>query len=188
MDGITVIKSNRKTLCIQIKSDLSIVVRAPRRVSNKEILRFLNEKEDWIDKTIKELSEKQKAIKNSEIEYFSDEELNQMAKEARIYIKSRVDYYSKIIGVDYSRITIRMQKTRWGSCSSKGGLNFNCLLMKTPKDVIDYVVVHELCHRLYMNHSAYFWMEVEKVLPGYKASRKWLKDNGHELMLRARMG
>ncbi|MDY3888895.1 MAG: M48 family metallopeptidase, partial [Agathobacter sp.] len=87
------------------------------------------------------------------------------------YIPKRVAYFADIMGVDYGRITIRMQKTRWGSCSSKGNLNFNCLLMLAPPEVIDYVVVHELCHRKEMNHSKAFWREVERVLPDYR-SRK----------------
>ena len=74
----------------------------------------------------------------------------------------------------YGRITIRAQRSRWGSCSSKGNLNFNCLLMLTPSEIRDYVVVHELCHRIELNHSAYFWAEVARILPDYKECRKWL--------------
>jgi predicted metal-dependent hydrolase len=85
------------------------------------------------------------------------------------------------MGVEYGRITIRMQKSRWGSCSGKGNLNFNCLLMRTPDEIIDYVVVHELCHLKEMNHSPRFWAEVEKIFPDYKERRKWLKDHGNEI-------
>ena len=88
------------------------------------------------------------------------------------------------MGVDYGRITIRAQHTRWGSCSAQGNLNFNCLLMLTPDDVKAYVVVHELCHRKEMNHSARFWAEVERVLPGYRESRRWLRENGGALICR----
>lgn len=93
-----------------------------------------------------------------------------------------MSYFAKQIGVTYGRITIRNQKTRWGSCSSKGNLNFNCLVMLTPLEVIDYVVVHELCHRKEMNHSKAFWAEVEKVLPNYKEQVKWLKENGGQII------
>ena len=112
----------------------------------------------------------------------TQEELNKLASLAKDVIPSKVAYYARIMGVTYGRITIRCQKTRWGSCSSKGNLNFNCLLMLAPPDVLDYVVVHELCHRLEMNHSAAFWKQVERVLPSYKEQRKWLKDMGGHLM------
>ena len=104
--------------------------------------------------------------------------IQDLREQARKVIPERVAYYAKIIGVDYGRITIRQQKTRWGSCSSKGNLNFNCLLMLMPPGILDYVVVHELCHRKEMNHSPGFWKEVEKILPDYKESRKWLKTKG----------
>jgi len=114
----------------------------------------------------------------------TNDEIHVLADKALKYIPERVEYFARQIGVDYGGIAIRNQKTRWGSCSSKGDLNFNCLLMLTPPEVIDYVVVHELCHRKEMNHSKAFWSEVEKVLPDYKAQVKWLKDEGGNIMRR----
>ena len=93
-------------------------------------------------------------------------------------------HFAKVVGVTYGHITIRNQRTRWGSCSSKGNLNFNCLLMLAPQEVIDYVVVHELCHRKEMNHSKAFWAEVERVLPEYKKAVEWLKKEGPSIMRR----
>jgi len=84
--------------------------------------------------------------------------------------------------VSYGSITVRSQKTRWGSCSSRGNLNFNCLLMLTSPEVLDYVVLHELCHRKELNHSARFWAQVERVMPDYRLRRKWLKDHGSALI------
>lgn len=103
-------------------------------------------------------------------------------KSARKDLTARVEYFAPIIGVKYNRIAIRCQKTRWGSCSSKQNLNFNCLLMMAPEEVRNYVVIHELCHLKQMNHSRLFWAEVEKAMPDYKKWRKWLKDNGRYIM------
>ena len=102
---------------------------------------------------------------------------------ARIRIAERTAYYAGIIGVTYGRITIRDQKTRWGSCSSQGNLNFTWKLVLAPPEVLDYVVVHELCHRIEMNHSAAFWRQVVRVLPDYQQQRGWLKENGWLLKL-----
>lgn len=104
-------------------------------------------------------------------------------KQARIWIPRRVRYYAGEIGETYQRITLKNQKKRWGSCSSARNLNFNWRLVMAPLDVLDYVVVHELCHLKQMNHSAAFWTEVEKVLPDYKERKKWLDENGRMLKL-----
>lgn len=191
--NVKIIRSNRKTLAIQINPDLSVTVRAPIYASQREIGRILKEKEGWIQKHIEKIREqeaKRKEMygekgeygKSAEREYLSNEEIHKLAEKALEYIPKRVSYFAKQIGVTYGKITIRNQKTRWGSCSSKGNLNFNCLLMLTPPEVIDYVVVHELCHRKEMNHSGAFWAEVEKVLPDYKEQVKWLKENGGKII------
>ena len=85
------------------------------------------------------------------------------------------------MGVSYGRIAIREQKTRWGSCSSKGTLNFNWRLILAPEEVLDYVVVHELAHRREMNHSKAFYAIVESVLPDYRQARRWLREHGDSL-------
>ncbi len=113
-----------------------------------------------------------------------NEELEKLKKQARKAIVPRVEHYASIMNVEYGRIAIRAQKTRFGSCSSKGNLNFNCILALMPEEIVDYVVVHELAHLKQMNHSKLFWAEVEKVLPDYKKRRRWLKENGRKYMER----
>ena len=95
-----------------------------------------------------------------------------------------VKKYASLMGVSYNRITIRHQKTRWGSCTKTGNLSFNCLLMKIPENVRDYVIIHELAHRKELNHSTKFWTIVAEYCPWYKEAKQWLKDNGQELMER----
>jgi predicted metal-dependent hydrolase len=141
-----------------------------------EIRRILEGKRDWIEKTLAKVRAREAAPKLTEAEI---RELTALAKKK---IPPLVVAWADVVGVTYGRITIRCQKTRWGSCSSKGNLNFNCLLMRTPDDIVDYVVVHELCHLKEMNHSPKFWAEVEKILPDYKDRRKWLKDHESEIM------
>ena len=126
--------------------------------------------------------ERQEAV--SGILPLTEEELQELGRRAAEYIPGRVRHYAALLEVSPRKITIRSQRTRWGSCSAKGNLNFNCLLMLTPPEVMDYVVVHELCHRKEMNHSPRFWADVERILPDYKVRRKWLKDHGNSLIAR----
>ena len=93
----------------------------------------------------------------------------------------RTAFFAERMGIDYGRITVREQKTRWGSCSQKGNLNFNWKLVLMPQELLDYVVVHELAHRKEMNHSARFWAIVEQELPDYQKRRNELKKMGQLL-------
>ena len=179
---VKIIRSNIKTVSIQVNQDLSITVRAPQRVTQKEIKRILEKNDSWIQKHIEMLREKQ--AEAEDVKKLTAEEIKTLAEQALKLIPQRVEYFARQVGVTYGRITIRNQKTRWGSCSSKGNLNFNCLLMLAPTEILDYVVVHELCHRKEMNHSKAFWTEVEKVLPDYRQSVQWLKENGNQIMQR----
>ena len=179
---VTVIRSNRKTVAIQVNSDLGVTVRAPRSALEKDIEEILKKKEAWISKHIEKIKKTKERLEAESTEKLTREKVIALAEEALKVIPERVEYFAKVIGVTYGKITIRNQKTRWGSCSSKGNLNFNCLLMLAPSEVLDYVVVHELCHRKQMNHSKAFWLEVEKVLPDYKEVRKWLKEEGSQMI------
>ena len=177
-----VIKTNRKTLSIQINRDNEVVVRAPRRISNAEIERIVASKEAWIRKHLKKMEDDLRRDSSEKQYHLSDEEVAKLTAEAKRVIPERVAHYAPLVGVEYNRVTIRHQKTRWGSCSAKGNLNFNCLLMLTPPEVLDSVVVHELCHRKEMNHSKRFYAEVYRVFPDYDKWDKWLKKNGKSII------
>lgn len=170
-----IIKTRRKTIGLEISPDLQITVRAPYHLSDVRIREFVESKQTWILKHLAIMQDRQ-AHDPIPAGVISDKELRHMTEEARIIIPERVKYFAKIIGVTYGRITIRHQKTRWGSCSSSGNLNFNCMLMATSPELIDYVVVHELCHRKQMNHSPLFWKEVEEILPDYRDLRFRLRE------------
>lgn len=165
------VRSNRKTTAIQINEKGDIIVRSPYSVSRRKVEQMLREKQDWIEKHQKAIKERE----NSRRE-MTEQERREGIERAKQILPARIQYYAKIMGVTYGRITLREQKTRWGSCSSKGNLNFNWKLALMPDEILDYVVVHELAHRMEMNHSDKFWKIVENVLPDYRERRKWLKE------------
>lgn len=172
---VTIIRSSRKTLSLQLRHG-EIIARAPLRMKDEDIHKFIESKHSLIEKHLTDIAERQKAVDAAEP--FTEKEIEALYEKAKQIIPERVKHYAPLIGVTYNRITIRCQRTRWGSCSSKGNLNFNCLLAMFPCEIIDSVVVHELCHRKHMNHSEQFYAEINKVFPKYKECNKWLKDNG----------
>ena len=172
----TLIRSDRKSISLQITRDGRVVVRCPRRMPQKAVEAFVAEKEGWLQSHLAPILARPRKPP------FTREELEILTQEARYRIPPRVQYYAEQMGLHYSRITVRRQKSRWGSCSGRGNLSFNCLLMLTPPEIRDYVVVHELCHLKEMNHSARFWAEVSAVLPDYEAQRHWLREHGAALI------
>lgn len=178
----TLIRSSRKSCAISIDPDGRITVRVPMRTSEKDIRHLLLDKRLWIITKYLEVQEQQKKRPTSDL---TDAQRAALKKRyvdaAKEYFPKRIAYFSQFTGGTYNRITIRDQKTRWGSCSAKGTLSFNWRLMLAPPSIPDYVIVHELCHLTYMDHSAAFWQKVESVYPDYRTARKWLKDHGHEL-------
>jgi predicted metal-dependent hydrolase len=172
----TLIRSRRKTLSIEITPRGELLVRAPSRMSRREIRHFLESRRDWITAHLAKLEPAPEPLSAAELQL-----LSARAKET---IPPKAAAFAAQLGVTFGRITIRAQKTRWGSCSVQGNLNFNCLLMLAPEAVLDYVIIHELCHRKQMNHSAQFWAEVERILPDYTEQRRWLKQQGANLLAR----
>ena len=168
--------SRRKRLSIQIKPDGRILVKAPLGMSEGDVDKILESHRGWIEKHMPK--------ERVSLPKLSFQQIQALADLALKDIPERVRRYAPVVGVSYGRITIRNQRSRWGSCSGKGNLNFNCLLMLCPEEVRDYVVVHELCHRKEMNHSPAFWAEVNRVLPEYEKPKGWLKEQGNALIER----
>lgn len=186
----TVVRSKRKSYGIVVDEEARVFIRIPLRGSMTIARNLVREKRDWIFEKVA-LQEKRKQQREaheiqSESKYTPQqrEGLEKRYREAaREYIPRRADYYAQQLGVSFERIRIAEQKTRWGSCSSKGTLSFNWKLMLAPPKILDYVVVHEVCHLKEMNHSPRFWKLVEELMPDYKECRKWLKENGSTLQL-----
>lgn len=178
MYDLEIIRSRRRTLGLEITRGGRVVVRAPFGVSEEQIGKFVASKQGWLEKHLADFA------RAEPLPPMTSEEIRALAEAALEDIPRRVEKFAPLAGVRVGRITIRNQVSRWGSCSAKGNLNFNCLLMLCPEEVRDYVVVHELCHRKQMNHSPAFWAEVERILPEYKEQYRWLKENGSRLIRR----
>ena len=179
----TLIRSARRTLGIEIAPDGTVIVRAPRMTPRRQIEALLRDKAEWIARAQARAAQRASAASAAPL---TKAELDALRAQAKACLPDRAAYYAARIGVDYGRITIRTQKTRWGSCTARGDLSFNCLLMLAPPEVVDSVVVHELCHRRHMDHSAAFYAEVLRVFPDYRKWHGWLKENGPLLLARVR--
>lgn len=183
---IEVRRSRRRSIGLEVRPDGSVILRAPNRLPKRDALAFLRSKEAWLRKCIAQAEERESFAEAAGLEPLTEDELSALTKAARAYFTEKCAWLAPLVGVDYGRISIRHQKTRWGSCSAKGNLNFNCLLMLAPEDIRDYVVVHELCHRKELNHSRAFWSEVERLVPDYREKERWLRENGP--LLQRRLG
>ena len=179
---LEIVRSRRKTIGIRIAGPNLVQVRAPLRMPDAEIRRLLEQKRKWIETHLEKAARQEEAARSQPA--LTWEELEQLARSAMAVMPPRISRLASQMGVRYHRITFRNQRTRWGSCSAKGNLNFNIMLMLCPEAVMDYVIVHELCHLKEMNHSPRFWAEVEKVLPQYRQNRNWLKINGPAILAR----
>ncbi len=180
------IRSARKTMSLEVKQDGKVIVRTPMRCGRARVERFVREKQDWIIRVQQEMEQKvkEREERKENLPQWTREDYEHHQRLAGEVLQQRAAYFAQRMGVDYGRISVRDQKTRWGSCSAKGNLNFNWRLILAPEQVLDYVVVHELAHRREMNHSKRFWALVEAVLPDYQSRRRWLKENGDLLMSR----
>ena len=165
----TVKYSKRKTVSIQVK-DGAVIVHSPIGVSADRLSAMVNSHREWVEKQLARQEQKKEKYPEP-----TPVEERKLRAEARVVLKAKLDYFSKIMGLKYGRLTISGAKTRFGSCSSKGNISFSFRLMRYPEEAIDYVVVHELAHLVEMNHSPRFYAVVARVLPDYKERRRLLK-------------
>ena len=168
------IRSKRKTLGLELRPE-GLIVRAPFRATNGQIEYFVEQHRQWIRQHQEKLErQKQQAAERPAL---TETELKELTERARRYIPERVRYYAPKVGVDYGYITIRCQKSRWGSCSGSGHLSLSCRLGLAPRFVADYVIAHEVAHLVEMNHSDAFWRVVAGLCPVYRKAELWLKKN-----------
>ena len=169
MRDYTLVRSKRKTLSLQIK-DGELVVRAPMKLKKDYIDDFVRRKEDWIAQHLE--LQRQKKAAHPEPDEAERARLIALAKEL---LPGRVEHFAALTGLKPKSVKISSAKTRFGSCSSKGGVCFSWRLMSYPEQAVDYVVLHELCHLRHMDHSREFYALVERYMPDWKQRRELLK-------------
>ena len=165
-----VIYSRRRTIAITFDKDGSLLLRAPIGTKKKRLESIIQDHAAWIDK------HQARAIQKAAVEEnLTPESILALKQAAKKQLIPLTEYYAKRLGVSYGKITITSAKTRFGSCSSDGNIAYSYRLMLFPSEAQEYVVVHELCHRIHMNHSSAFYKMIESILPNYRERRKLLK-------------
>lgn len=167
----TVIRSDRKTLAVEITTDLRVLVRAPRRASKREIARLINAHIQWIDSHLEK--QRQRLSKKPPL---TDDERIELKKRAKDIIPPLVAHFSELMNLQPIGVKITSAEKRFGSCSGKNSLSFSYLLPLYPMPAIEYIVVHELAHIPHKNHGRDFYALIESILPNYKARKKLLRD------------
>lgn len=155
------IRSARKTLCVEITSEGKVIVRAPLRLKIEVIEEFLQKKSQWIERHVAE-------AKGREKKEYTAEDIARLKEKAAAYLPGRVALYGCRMGLTPTGVKITGARKRFGSCSGKNSLCFSCFLMEYPPEFIDYVVVHELAHIREKNHGKSFYSLVERYLPDYR--------------------
>ncbi len=173
MYDYTLIRSDRRTLALEITADLQVVIRAPRRCSHREIARFAADHEEWVRT---HLPIQQRRMEARAARAVTPEQEWELRRQAAEDIPRRVARFAPVVGATPASVKITGAQKRFGSCSTKGSLCFSWRLMQYPEEAVDYVVVHELCHLLHHDHSPRFWAAVAAVMPDYKERQKLLKD------------
>ena len=176
-------RSRRRTIGLKVDEEAGLLVNAPFICPIYKIEEVLRSREGWIVDCFRKMEEAGRLAESD----ITDQEWEKLQKRYKRYARQvlleRTEYYARLMGVSYNKVTIKDMKTRWGSCSSEGNISYHWRLILAPAQVMDYIVVHELCHRKHMDHSADFWLEGERVLPDYRERRKWLKAHQRILSL-----
>lgn len=152
-------------------SKFKILVTLPKRVDDQVAEKFILEKREWILGKIKDFEDN----RNKTIPTQSETNYKKERIKAKRIISNRVQYFANLYGFEFNKIAIRSQRTRWGSCSKDKNLNFNYKLIYLSREIMDYVIVHELCHLDQFNHSKRFWFLVSEIIPNYRELRRELK-------------
>ena len=164
------IRSDRKTLSLEVTRDGRVVIRAPRRISQVQIDRFIMQHDQWLQKALARQQSRQEAHPEPD-----EQEILRLKTQAKELLPQKAAAFAKLMGLSYTGITITGARTRFGSCSPKNRLCFSWRLMQYPEEAIDYVVVHELAHLVHRNHSPAFHALVESVLPDHRQRRDLLR-------------
>ena len=164
-----IVRSGRRSVAITVK-DGRVIVKAPYRSKKDHLDSLVKKHEGWIKKALERDAEKAALT-----ESLTEADINELKKAAKIYFGERLEYYAAVMGLEYKSFRITSAKTRFGSCSSSKSICFSYRLMLYPKEARDYVVVHELCHLVHMDHSPAFYRLVSEYMPDYKERRKLLK-------------
>lgn len=166
----TLIRSDRRTLAVEIRADGAVIVRAPRRMAEQQIEHFLKQRAAWIESHVRQQTERQKQRPTP----LTPEEAEALRARAKTELPARVAYYAARMGLPVPEVRIGSARTRYGSCTAKNVLHFSRYLMANTQEAIDYVVVHELAHIRHKNHGPQFYAEIAKILPDWKLRRKQL--------------
>ena len=173
-----VIRSKRKSISLRLLSPDEGQIRAPLNMPQREIEAFVRARQPWIDARVRELA------RRASLAPFGEDELKSIKKRAQTELLPALRLRAAQMGIEAGKISFRFQKGRFGSCSSRGNISLNCLLVLMPPALMDYVIVHELCHIRHPDHSPAFWSEVAKYCPDYKKLRDETQKQGAELIAR----
>ncbi|MDO8582032.1 MAG: M48 family metallopeptidase [bacterium] len=163
--------ARRRRVVISVRGDGSVVVSKSPRIAIAYVEKFVREKFSWIEAKIREQASRPKKL----LAHYSVKDFRENKERARAIVLARLAHFNQFYNYTIGSVLIRNQKSRWGSCSAKGNLNFNYKIVFLPEPLADYLIVHELCHLAEMNHSKRFWALVSQKIPEHKTLRRQMK-------------